>query len=164
VDTNFRLPLRQIQDAFAVPLEAFVNDSGVRLAVLINRSGQVLAQHGFDRVFDLVGVASLAAGINASSRALANQLGEEQFEHLHHAGRRRQLFLGHFDSAAGQLMLVTVFDDSSSVGLVRLFFEGFVEQIRQLPSMDTSRSGVSAAEFEAELETSLDRFFQDLIG
>jgi predicted regulator of Ras-like GTPase activity (Roadblock/LC7/MglB family) len=159
-----RLNLRQIQDAFNAPLEDFVRESGVTLAVLINRSGQVLAQFGFDRVFDLVGVASLAAGINASSRALANQLGEEQFEHLHHAGLRRQLFLGHFDSAAGQLMLVAVFDQNSSIGLVRLFFEEFVKGIRQLPSMDISRKTVSPHDFETELETSLDRFFQDLIG
>ncbi|NIR46111.1 MAG: hypothetical protein GWN99_16915 [Gemmatimonadetes bacterium] len=156
--------LRQIQDAFSGPLEDFVRESGVRLAVLINRSGQVLAQVGFDRVFDLVGVASLAAGINASSRALANQLGQEEFEHLHHAGRRRQLFLGHFESAAGQLMVVTVFNDESSIGLVRVFFEEFVKQIQRLPAMDAARRAVQARDFEAELETSLDRFFQDLIG
>lgn len=161
---NDRLNLRQIQDAFNAPIEDFVRESGVTLAVLINRSGQVLAQFGFDRVFDLVGVASLAAGINASSRALANQLGQEQFEHLHHAGLMRQLFLGHFESAAGQLMLVAVFDQSSSIGLVRLFFEEFVKGIRQLPSMDISRRTVSPRDFETELETSLDRFFQDLIG
>jgi predicted regulator of Ras-like GTPase activity (Roadblock/LC7/MglB family) len=159
-----RLDLRQIQEAFSSPLEEFVRETRVRLAVLINRSGQVLAQHGFDKLFDLVGVASLAAGINASSRALAVQLGEEEFEHLHHAGRSRQLFLGHFDSAAGQLMLVTVFDERSSIGLVRLFFEEFVMRLRGLPAMDMARSRISAQQFEAELEASLDRFFQDLIG
>ena len=159
-----RIDLTSIQDAFSLPLEEFVRDAGVRLAVLINRSGQVLAQHGFDRIVDLVGVASLAAGINASSRALANQLGEEGFEHMHHSGVRRQLFLGHFDSAAGQLMLVTVFDHGSSIGLVRLFFEEFVHRIHELPDMDAARSSVSPRDFEAELETSLDRFFQDLIG
>lgn len=159
-----RLNLKELQDAFADPLEEFVDESGVRLAVLVNRSGQVLAQQGFDRPFDLVGVASLAAGINASSRALANQLGEEEFEHLHHAGLSRQLFLGHFDSPAGQMMLVTVFDQQSSVGLVRLFFEEFVQQIKQLPELDGARVSVDAWDFEAELESSLDRFFQDLIG
>jgi predicted regulator of Ras-like GTPase activity (Roadblock/LC7/MglB family) len=159
-----RLNLKEIQDAFAGPLEDFVGEAGVRLAVLVNRSGQVLAQHGFDKLFDLVGVASLAAGINASSRALASQLGEEEFEHLHHAGYSRQLFLGHFDSAAGQLMLVTVFDERSSIGLVRLFFEEFVARIRDLPELDGAAGAVGAWDFEAELESSLDRFFQDLIG
>lgn len=159
-----RPTLRDLQDSLARPLARFVDESRVKLAVLINRSGQVLAQHGFDRVFDLVGVASLAAGINASSRALANQLGEDRFEHLHHAGNRRQLFLGHFDSPAGELMLVTVFDERSSVGLVRLFFEDFVRRVRQTPRLERARVAASAASFEAELESSLDHFFRDLIG
>ncbi len=159
-----RLTVRQIQDAFSEALEAFVRESGVRLAVLINRSGQVLGQHGFDRVFDLIGIASLAAGINASSRALASQLGEDEFEALHHAGRARQLFLGHFNSPAGQLMLVAVFDDRSSIGLVRLFFSDFVMRIGELPLLEAARSSVSAHDFEAELERSLDQFFHDLIG
>ena len=158
------LELREIQDAFAVPLEEFVRETGVRLAVLISRSGQVLAQHGFDKLFDLVGVASLAAGINASSRALASQLGEDEFEHLHHAGRARQLFLGHFNSAAGQLMLVTVFDDRSSIGLVRLFFGDFVNRIGELPAVSLVSASTGVGDFEEELEASLDRFFQDLIG
>lgn len=159
-----RVELRQIQDAFEAPLSHFVRESGARLAVLINRSGQVLAQQGFERVNDLVGVASLAAGINASSRALANQLGQDGFEHLHHSGRIRQLFLGHFDTGAGQLILVTVFDDSSSIGLVRFFFERLITQLRQLPAMDISRTSIGAESFEAELENSLDRFFRDLMG
>ena len=156
--------LADVQEVLAGPLEDFVKDSRVRLALLINRSGQVLAQHGFDRLFDLVGVASLAAGINASSRALANQLGEREFEHLHHAGRARQLFLGHFQSPAGQLILVTVFDERSSIGLVRLFFEEFVRRVYELPEMDSLRTSSSGLNFEADLETSLDRFFKDLIG
>jgi predicted regulator of Ras-like GTPase activity (Roadblock/LC7/MglB family) len=159
-----RIALSEIQEAFAYPLEQFVGESSVDLAVLINRNGQVLAQHGFDRVYDLVGVASLAAGINASSRALANQLGEEQFEHLHHAGHARQLFLGHFDTGAGQLMLITVFDERSSIGLVRFFYEEFVKKIKRLPSMDASRTSVRPMDFEEDLERSLDRFFKDLIG
>lgn len=158
------LRLRQVQDAFAGPLQDFVRESGVRLAVLINRSGQVLAQLGFEKVLDLVGVASLAAGINASSRALARQLGEERFEHLHHAGAARQLFLGHFDSAAGQLMLVAVFDERSSIGLVRLFFEQFVARLRELPELRVAQAPESSRDFEAELEMSLDRFFSDLMG
>ena len=159
-----RLEIKEIQDAFAVPLEEFVRETGVRLAVLINRSGQVLAQHGFDKLFDLVGVASLAAGINASSRALATQLGEDEFEHLHHAGRARQLFLAHFNSSAGQMMLVTVFDERSSIGLVRLFFADFVNRIGDLPTTSLARAVAEVGDFEEELEASLDRFFQDLIG
>lgn len=162
--------LHRLQDAFARPLEDFVRESGVRLAVLVNRSGQVLAQQGFDRVLDLVGVASLAAGINASSRALAKQVGEERFEHLYHSGRSRQMFLAHLDARVGQLILVAVFDDRSSIGLVRLFFDEFVRRLDGVPELQPrmpkaeANHGMTADDFERELEASLDRFFQDLVG
>lgn len=154
--------LQGMQDAFEKPLASFVRESGAQLAVLVNRSGQVLGQHGFDRVVDLVGVASLAAGINASSRAIANQLGEKSFEHLHHSGRRRQLFLGHLDTMGGQITLVTVFDEQSSIGLVRLFYDQFIENLRALPGITRPDPEAKAEDFEKELEASLDRFFQDL--
>lgn len=156
--------LDEVQDAFADHLAAFVQESGAQLAVLVNRSGHVLGQHGFDRIVDLVGVAALAAGINATSRELAHQLGEERFEHLHHAGRTRQLFLGYLDTLAGQLTLVTVFDERSSIGLVRLFYDQFVKSIRALPGLYPTDVTVSADAFERELEASLDRFFGDLTG
>ena len=60
--------------------------------------------------------------------------------------------------------MVTVFDESSSIGLVRFFFEKLVGQVKEMPAMDASRSTVKADSFEAELETSLDRFFRDLMG
>jgi hypothetical protein len=61
-------------------------------------------------------------------------------------------------------MLITVFDERSSIGLVRVFFEEFVARLLELPAMDVARTSVGAGDFEAELEESLDRFFQDLIG
>ncbi len=155
-----RPDVRQVQKAFRGPLEEFVRETGVRLAALINRGGQVLAYHGFDRVFDLVGVATLAAGINASSQALAQQLGEDQFEHVYHAGRVRQLFLGHFDSPAGRLMLVAVFDEHSSIGLVRVFFDDLAAQVREMHALDIARSAESARAFDAELEARLEAWFR----
>lgn len=156
--------LRDVQDAFADPLATFVRESGVQVAVLVNRSGHVLGQHGFGRIVDLVGVASLAAGINATSRELARRLGEERFEHLHHSGLTQQLFLGYLETLAGQLILVAVFDERSSIGLVRLFYSQFVESIKTLPGLAPSDVTASAEDFERELEASLDRFFGDLTG
>lgn len=158
------IDLRRLQEALAGHLEEFVRETGVRLAVLINRSGQVLAQHGFERRLDLVGVASLAAGIHASSRALARQVGEDRFEHLYHAGETRRLFIGQFETPAGGMILVAVFDRGSSIGLVRLFFEEFTDRVGRVREFDGGRSNVNAKQFEKDLEASLDRFFQDLVS
>ena len=61
-------------------------------------------------------------------------------------------------------MLVTVFDERSSIGLVRLFFEQFVARLQKLPELRVARPSESRTDFEAELEMSLDRFFSDLMG
>ena len=61
-------------------------------------------------------------------------------------------------------MLVTVFDDRSSIGLVRLFFGDFVNRIGELPAVSLVSASTGVGDFEEELEASLDRFFQDLIG
>ncbi|HYJ81060.1 MAG TPA: hypothetical protein VEW03_15715, partial [Longimicrobiaceae bacterium] len=71
-----RADLAQFVGALSAPVEHFVREAGLRLVLLINESGQVLAQHGFARALDVMGVASLGAGIHASSHALAVMLGE----------------------------------------------------------------------------------------
>jgi len=79
-----RADLEQFVGALAAPVDRFAREAGLRLVLLINESGQVLAQRGFARALDVMGVASLAAGIHASSHALAVMLGEGGFHHLHH--------------------------------------------------------------------------------
>jgi hypothetical protein len=65
----------------------------VRTALLINGSGQVLAQHGFTRSYEVMNVASLAAAAHAAARALAQLTEAGSWTHLHHAGKQRQLFM-----------------------------------------------------------------------
>jgi hypothetical protein len=67
-----RSDLPQLVEALRVPVEAFVHESRVRIALLVNGSGQVLAQHGFTRSYHVMNVASLAAATHASSRASPN--------------------------------------------------------------------------------------------
>ena len=57
--------------ALREPVGTFVRDSRVRVSLLVNRSGQVLAQHGFTGGYEVMNVASLAAAAHASARALA---------------------------------------------------------------------------------------------
>lgn len=144
------------------PLREFVQQSRVELAVLTTRSGQVLAQHGFARALDLMGVAALTAGIQAATRALAEQLGEPPFGQLHHAGARRQLFVAPIPLPGDELIFLGVFDERSSLGLVQVFFEDFVQRVRALPHWSQRPVPAAAGDFEQELRESLDRFFRRL--
>ena len=66
-----RMDLDQVVAALKQPIEDFVGETRVRIALLINRSGQVLGQYGFTRKYEVVNVASLAAAANAAAAALA---------------------------------------------------------------------------------------------
>lgn len=144
-------------------LRDFVAQSGVELVVVTNRSGQVLAQHGFAHALDLMGVAALAAAIQAASRALAEQVGEPSFTQLHHAGRHRQLFVAPVPvPGEDELIFVGVFDERSSLGLVQVFFEDLIERLGTRPEWRRRRPDVRPEDFERELQSGLDRFFRNL--
>lgn len=156
--------LPDVMRALRGPVDAFIRESRARIALLINRSGQVLAQHGFTSSYEVMNVASLAAAAHASSQALAELLSARRWQHLHHAGRERNLFLAPLDTPFEPLILVVIFDGQSSLGLVELFFQRLASRVAQLPQLkDRQRSG-DAVTFERDLEAGLDRIFRPSDG
>jgi hypothetical protein len=141
------------------PVRRFVDEARVRSVLLINASGQVLAQHGFTRALDVTGVASLGAGIHASSRELARLTEQKGFDHLHQGGASAQVFIAPFSTPAEELILITVFSQDSSIGMVRLFFDTLVGEVAALPGWQTVRPTADAESFEKDLEAGLERVF-----
>ncbi|HEU4454210.1 MAG TPA: roadblock/LC7 domain-containing protein [Longimicrobium sp.] len=154
-----RADLPQFVGALAAPVDRFAREAGLRLVLLINESGQVLAQRGFARALDVMGVAALGAGIHASSHALAVMLGEGGFRHLHQGGAAAQVFIGPFRTPAEDLIAIAVFGDDSSIGLVQLFFAEFVRDVAALPGWAEARPTADAAAFERDLEAGIETVF-----
>lgn len=155
-----RLDRKEYGDEVGEALDRFVKDARVRLALLVNTDGQVMAQQGFARTVDVMGAATLAAGIHSSSREMARLIGEEGFAHLHHRGGDRQTFLGRVPTPAEPLLLLTVFGSDSSVGLVQVFFKEFARTVADLPGWK-EEPPTSGEEFEEELMRSLDGLFPE---
>jgi hypothetical protein len=151
--------LAQFVGALAAPVEHFAREAGLRLVLLINESGQVLAQRGFARALDVMGVAALGAGIHASSNALAVMIGEGGFRHLHQGGTATQVFIGPFSTPAEDLIVIAVFGDDSSLGLVQLFFTAFVGEVAALPGWSDTRPTADARSFERDREAGLETIF-----
>src|SRR5262249_50201406 len=101
------------------PLRRFVEDARTVLALVLHPSGQVVAQFGFGRAVDVMSACALAAAIHAASGELGKQLDGQPFRGLHHAGRQRQLYLADAATPRGSFIFLTVFDQESSLGLVR---------------------------------------------
>ncbi len=92
-------------------------DLRAELVLLIDRSGQQIAAEGPARGIDLTALASLASANIAATDGLAQLVGEPEFSVLYHQGKRRSI---HISDVAKKFSLVVVFDDSLSLGMVRL--------------------------------------------
>jgi hypothetical protein len=142
------------------PLEAFVDEAGARLAMLMTPAGQVIAQHGFTRAVDVMAAAALGAGIVASTGEVAKLLDEPLFSVLNHQGERHGILLAGFDTPRGRMVCLAVYGPESSPGLVQLFFEEFSREIQEACPAPEAPKQVLAADFERELNESLSALFR----
>lgn len=92
-------------------------DANARAVFLIDVRGQQLAAAGEIDQFDTTALASLTAGNVAGTDGLAKLIGEREFSVLFHEGNRDHI---HISIPADRAILVVIFDERSSLGLVRL--------------------------------------------
>jgi predicted regulator of Ras-like GTPase activity (Roadblock/LC7/MglB family) len=143
-----------------VPLRKFVDEARTVLGLLLHPSGQVVAQFGFARAVDVMSACALAAAIHASAGELGRQLDGKPFRGLHHAGRARQLYLAEATTTRGAFIFLTVFDQESSLGLVRMYFDEFCKNLAAAaPPLPTHVEPVLEDRFEQELNRNLEALF-----
>jgi predicted regulator of Ras-like GTPase activity (Roadblock/LC7/MglB family) len=99
-------------------LSRFLGESGAAEALLIDRSGQLLAMDGVSRALDTVSISALAAAAYSSTSAMAQLLGETEFTVLFHEGLKQSIHVSTVDDDA---ILMAIFDERTTVGMVRLF-------------------------------------------
>jgi predicted regulator of Ras-like GTPase activity (Roadblock/LC7/MglB family) len=92
-------------------------DSNAKITFLIDKNGQQLAIAGRFDGLDPTALAALTAGNVAATDGLAKLVGENEFATLFHEGEHDSL---HINVVGGKAILVVVFDEHSSLGLVRL--------------------------------------------
>ena len=116
-------------------------DANARAVFLIDKNGQQIAAAGEVEQFDTTSLASLTAGNVAATDGLAKLIGEREFSVLFHEGQQDHI---HISIVAKRAILVVIFDDRSSLGLVRLrvkrasgdlerVFESMAEKVDQGP-------------------------------
>jgi hypothetical protein len=153
------MTITAVEEWVEPPIRAFVTDARVVLALLLNPSGQVLAQSGFTRAVDVMAACALAAAIQASGAELGKQLEGKPFSGLHHAGKERQIFLAEAKTPRGAYIFLTVFDRESSLGLVQLYFEEFKARLAAAAPPKGEMKPVLAENFEGDLNKNLAALF-----
>jgi predicted regulator of Ras-like GTPase activity (Roadblock/LC7/MglB family) len=92
-------------------------DANAKLVFLVDKNGQQIAAHGEMENLDTTSLASLTAGNVAATDGLAKLIGEREFSILFHEGERDNI---HISIVGLRVILVVIFDQRSSLGLVRL--------------------------------------------
>jgi predicted regulator of Ras-like GTPase activity (Roadblock/LC7/MglB family) len=98
-------------------LERLARDASAKGIFVVDKDGQLIAEAGEMRGVDSTSLASLTAGNIAATGGLAQIIGEEEFPVHFHQGQRDNL---HITLVGRRIILVVIFDERSSLGLVRL--------------------------------------------
>jgi len=98
-------------------LQRLRGDANANVVFLVDKNGQQIAAVGDLETLDTTSLASLTAGNVAATDGLARLIGEKEFSILFHEGEKDNI---HISIVAQRVILVVIFDERSSLGLVRL--------------------------------------------
>ncbi len=108
-------------------LDAFLELSNARSALLIDKEGHLVTRRGEPiQAGSVESIAALVAGSFAATREMARLLGEQQFTSLFHQGQRDSIQL---QLIGDRTLLAVVFDDRTNLGLVRFYAQEAVRNI-----------------------------------
>ncbi len=143
-------------------LQSFLYESNARCALLIDRSGQLITMAGERPAFDSTAFASLAAADFSANDQLASMIGEDEFSSLFHQGEQESMYLA---DVAKRVILVVLFDDRATLGMVRVKVRKIVRELTAIFSRLFAGGDrpASARRLEAawvnEVEDEIDRLF-----
>jgi len=153
-DTPFLLREQQYHRIKAV-LARLRMDSAARVVFLVDKDGQEIAVQGEVGNLDTTSLASLAAGNVAATGGMAELIGEKEFPTLSHEGERESIHI----SVIGRLLLMVVFDQRSSLGLVKLRSKQISQQLSTMLDEITRADYDSDSGFAEITDEDIDSLF-----
>lgn len=115
--TDTPIAIREPQfEQLKTALAKLRTDSSAQVAFLVDKNGQAIAVQGDVSNLDTTSLASLAAGNVAATGGMAQLVGEKEFPTLSHEGERESIYI----CVIGRALLIVVFDERASLGLVKL--------------------------------------------
>ncbi|NIT35269.1 MAG: roadblock/LC7 domain-containing protein [candidate division Zixibacteria bacterium] len=147
-------------------LATLVRETNSKFSLLVDRSGQLISSQGDTENMDSLSFASLSAGNYAATSELAKILGQEEFSVLFHQGTNESI---HLSVVAKRVILVVVFDNKTTLGLVRLRVKKAVEELSAIFNRIFQKVAERAFEtpsplgdtFSSVAESEIDNLFKD---
>jgi len=122
-------------------LQRFLTDCSARCALLVDRTGQLVATVGDRPNFDPTAFATLTAADFSANDQLAKLIGENDFSSLFHQGEKESMYLA---DVARRVILVVLFDNRTTLGMVRLKMRPTVQELTLLFEEMFARSAANA--------------------
>ena len=140
-------------------LQRFLTDCNARCALLVDRTGQLVATVGQRPDFDPTAFATLTAADFSANDQLAKLIGENDFSSLFHQGEKESMYLA---DVARRVILVVLFDSRTTLGLVRIKMKQAVVELTQLFEIVFARGGSADAvpNILAGADDEIDKLFQ----
>ena len=144
-------------------LEKLLRESNSKVIFLVDKNGQLISAVGETEHLDTTSLASLTAGNIAATGGLAKLIGEKEFSILFHEGEKDNI---HISIVAGRVILVVIFDQRSSLGLVRLRVKKAGDELdrifRELATKteEMEKSGNAQSPFAEITDDDIDNLFK----
>ena len=147
-----------------VELKKLHHQANSKVVFLVDKNGQLIASAGDAHDLDTTSLASLTAGNIAATGGIARLLGEKEFTILFHEGEKDNI---HISLIGQRIILVIIFDNRSSLGLVRLRVKkasealaGIFEEISQKAEKEKGEGKLEEALFAEISDEDIDNLFK----
>jgi predicted regulator of Ras-like GTPase activity (Roadblock/LC7/MglB family) len=145
-----------------VVIERLLRESNSKVIFLVDKNGQLISAVGETEHIDTTSLASLTAGNIAATGGLAKLIGEKEFSILFHEGEKDNL---HISIVAGRVILVVIFDQRSSLGLVRLRVKKASDELTRIfvdlaKKSDETERGNKMSPFSEITDDDIDNLFR----
>ncbi len=135
-----------------------IKKAEAKCALLVDKDGHLITRQGFTQTLDTTALAALLAGSFASTREIARLVGEPEFSVLFHQGKKDHI---HISLVNDQTILAVIFDDRTTIGMVRLYCREASEKLNDVfsePPPDTDHPGLDV-DFARTAESRIDDVF-----
>lgn len=142
-------------------LTKMLKGAEAKCALLVDKDGHLITRQGFTHSLDTTALAALLAGSFASTKEIARLVGEPEFSVLFHQGKKDHI---HMSIVGERSILVVIFDDRTTIGMVRLYAKETAAELAKVFSDIMAKNSAApglSGEFSDRAQSRLDDIFQD---
>ena len=149
------------QQQMTMVCQRLARDANAKAVLLIGRDGQPIADAGDVGELDVTSLSSLTAGNVAATGGIAQLLAEREFAGQFHEGEKTNV---HISIVGQRVIMVVLFDERSSLGLVRLRVRKAAAELTVVLDVMVKKSAAGSGQpsvFSEITDDDIDNLFND---